>query len=330
MLPETVPAALAPWVASPPDLSPYAAGGSDLPFLVSRVAPVPGPHVVISALTHGNELCGAVALATLLARDIRPTRGRLSLVFVNVEAYRSFNTADPFAARYLDEDMNRVWSDAVLDRPARSREHARAQALRPLIASADYLLDLHSTSMASAPMVLCGPTSKGRALARRLALPAEIVADAGHLAGPRLSDYGAFANEAAAPTGLLLECGQHFEPASAEIALAATLRFLLMLRVIDQVPVGLATPEPIQATRVLDVTERITVRTPSFAFVRSFGSLETIPKAGTLLAHDAGEAIATPYDDCVLIMPARSIVPGETALRLARSVPVVPERAVRR
>lgn len=177
-------AGTAPWVAKPPDLEPFEAGHDGVPYVLSFAAPAAGPHVVLSAITHGNELCGAVALTRLLDCGVRPVRGRLTCAFVNVDAYQRFDQTDPFAARYLDEDMNRVWSCATLDRPARSREHARAKVLRPVIAQADYLLDLHSTSMASAPMLLCGPTKKGRALALRLALPAEIVADEGHLAGP--------------------------------------------------------------------------------------------------------------------------------------------------
>ena len=312
---------IAPWVAKPPDLEPFEAGHDGVPYVQSFVSSAPGPHVLLSAVNHGNELCGAVALTRLLACGVRPVRGRLTFAFVNVEAYQRFDRADPFAARYLDEDMNRVWSDGALDGPARSREHARAKALRPVIACADYLLDLHSTSMASTPMLLCGPTKKGRALALQLALPAEIVADEGHVAGPRLSDYGAFADEAKTPTGLLIECGQHFEPSSAEVALEAALRFLLFTGIIDRVPPNLKPPRSVAAKRVLEVTERITVRTPAFTFVRPLGSLEVIEKAGTLLAHDGGDAIVTPYDTCVLIMPARSIVPGETALRLARAVP---------
>ena len=41
--------------------------------------------------------------------------------------------------------MNRVWSAAILDATPRSGDVARAAALRPFVARADYLLDLHTS-----------------------------------------------------------------------------------------------------------------------------------------------------------------------------------------
>ena len=45
-----------------------------------------------------------------------------------------------------------------------------------------------------------------------------------------------------------------------------------------------------------------------------------IPQAGTVIARDGGRAVATPYDDCVLIMPSRRLDKGATAVRLGRFV----------
>jgi hypothetical protein len=39
----------------------------------------PGPHVVVAALTHGNEICGAIALDRLFRAKIRPRRGARDL-----------------------------------------------------------------------------------------------------------------------------------------------------------------------------------------------------------------------------------------------------------
>jgi hypothetical protein len=48
--------------------------------------------------------------------------------------------------------------------------------------------------------------------------------------------------------------------------------------------------------------------------------LAVIGRRGTLLARDGEREIRTPYDDCVLIMPARRPRQGETAVRLGRFV----------
>src|SRR5690348_9583239 len=93
----------------PPDLSPYREGNEGVGYVWSYAATAPGPHVVLNALMHGNEICGAIALDHLLRRKLRPAKGRLTFVFANIAAYRSFDRNDPTASRYLDEDMNRVW-----------------------------------------------------------------------------------------------------------------------------------------------------------------------------------------------------------------------------
>ncbi len=304
-----------------PALERFASSPSGVPYVVARDSGVPGPNIVLSALVHGNELCGADALCRLIEADIQPVRGRLSFVFANVAAYQSFDPAQPFASRYLDEDMNRLWRDDVLDQPARSREHARAKALRPLFAGADALLDLHSTASDSPPMLLCGRTEKARRLARALGIPADIVADAGHAAGPRLIEFGAFARENQTPTALLIECGQHFDPASRGVALECALRFLREIGVLEAWPSWAEPPSAAKAQRLLEVSHAVTIKTDRFAFVRSLGAFERIAHAGTLIAYDGGTPVTTPYHDCIAVMPSLSPTRGETAVRLARALP---------
>jgi hypothetical protein len=42
-----------------------------------------------------------------------------------------------------------------------------------------------------------------------------------------------------------------------------------------------------------------------------------------VIAHDDGQPITTPYDDCVLVMPSiRQLRPGVTTLRLGQRVAV--------
>ena len=85
------------------------------------------------ALTHGNEVCGAIVLDWLLRRKVRPVRGTLTLIFANAAAYESFDATDPYAARCLDEDFNRLWDGCVLDSPRRTQELDRARAAAALL-----------------------------------------------------------------------------------------------------------------------------------------------------------------------------------------------------
>jgi predicted deacylase len=299
----------------PPDIAPYRAGNTGIPYVTTFDSGKPGPHVMVNALTHGNELCGAIAVVALFERGIRPVRGCLTLSFANVAAFTTFDPARPTGSRFVDEDFNRLWDDATLDGPRDSVELRRARELRPAVEKADLLLDIHSMQHRTAPLMMAGTTRKAAELARRVGIPELIVCDTGHAAGRRMRDYRGFADEASPKNALLVECGQHWEKRSADIALETTLRFLAATGTIEA---GLAPSAPTPPQHVIEVTNAITVASDRFSFVESYRGLEVIPKAGTVIAHDGDTPVATPYDDCVLIMPSRRLIPGQTAVRLGR------------
>jgi predicted deacylase len=306
---------------SPPDLSAYAEGNGGFPYTLSFAASEPGPHVLLSALVHGNELCGAIALDSLLQEGLRPKRGRLTFCFANIEAFHAFDPKRPEASRFVDEDFNRLWDLSTLDGPRQSKELRRARELRPLYETVDFLLDVHSMQNPTAPLGLCGPTAKGAAMARALEYPAYVVADAGHAAGRRLRDFAEFSDDASHRNSLLVECGQHWEAASAGVAMTMTARFLELHGLVDQTFVAKHSPAPLEEKqKVIEITHAITVRTDNFRFVNSFKGMEVIAKQGTTLGFDNDEAVTTPYDDCVLIMPSRRLLKGQTAVRLGRFV----------
>lgn len=303
-----------------PDIEPYRAGNTGVPFFWTFVAGQPGPHVMVTAVVHGNELCGALVLDRLLKAGLRPARGRLTLGFCNVSAYLAFDPAYPTLSRFVDEDFNRLWDKPTLNGSRSSVELARARAIQPLIDTVDLLLDIHSMQNPTEPLVLAGACQKGLDLARRVGCPATVVVDAGHAAGARMRDYGFFQDPGDPRASLLVECGQHWERGSEAVALETTLRFLLATGCVDRPAVAhWLGPEP-GPQRVVQVTQPVTVRTGDFAFVEPFVGMETIPRAGTVIAHDGDAAVTTPYDDCILIMPSRRLAVGQTAVRLGRVV----------
>ena len=308
---------------TPPDIEPYRAGNIGIDYVTRYVAAEPGPHVVVCALTHGNEICGAIALDKLMRAGIRPRRGTLTLAFDNVAAYREFDPRYPIASRYVDEDFNRLWDPATLDGGRRSVELERARTLRPIVDAADFLLDLHSMQHATAPLMLAGLLPRSVELARRLGIPELIMCDKGHAAGPRMRDYGGFGDPASEKTALLIECGQHWERRAAEVAIDVMLRFLIALGVVTREDVAALGGPDFDAhprQRVIEVTEAVTITGDRFDFAGEFRGLETLPEKGTLIGRDDGRAVCTPYDNCVLIMPSRRLVRGQTAVRLGRYI----------
>jgi len=305
----------------PIPLSQYREGNTGIPYAFQFDSGAPGPNVGITALIHGNEVCGAHALDLLLREKFRPRRGKLTLIFCNVAAYSRFDPAEPAASRFVDEDMNRVWGPNALDGDRRSIELDRAREIEPLVGEIDLLLDLHSMQQFSPPLMLSGPLQKGRDLAAKVGVPDTVVADEGHKAGVRMRDYAGFGDASSPKNALLVECGQHWEQSSRDVAVETMFRFLKAVGLADDALLarhGIAGRPPAQ--KFVAVTDAVTIESDNFVFADTFTGLECIPAAGSVIAHDGGRPVRTPYDNCVLIMPTKRLKPGQTAVRLGRYI----------
>ena len=250
------------------DLEPHRQGNTGIAYAHRFMAAAPGPTVLVTALTHGNELCGAYAVDRMLRQGFRPRRGTLALCFVNVEAYRRFNPARPLNGRFVEEDFNRLWSPAILEGPRQSVELKRARAIRPLVDEADYLLDLHSMQTDCPALTLCGLNVRALELGLQVGGTEHFVVDAGHRGGQRMRDYGGFGDPASRRTSLLVECGQHGRRASVEVAIDTTNRFLAVLGMSDQAP-----PPPVAPPSIVEVVQAVTVESNSVRFEMPYAGL---------------------------------------------------------
>lgn len=304
-----------------PDLAPYAEGNTGIPYVHTYDSGAPGPHTMINALTHGNEVSGAIAVKGLIDSGLRPRRGSLTLSFANIDAYLSFDPKRPDASRFVDQDFNRVWMPATLDDMTRdSSELRRARAMRPLVDTVDFLLDLHSMHERSAPLTVSGPLQKGIDMARRLGVPEHIVSDEGHPEGRRMRDYGQFGDPARPHTALLVESGQHWEAAGVDVARNCCARFLLLCDNLDagDLPAGWLKPHP-PSQKVIRVTEPVVASGADFRFAGEYTGLETFADAGTVIGWDGDTPVRTPYPNCVLVMPSlRQLRAGVTVVRLGQ------------
>jgi len=304
----------------PVDIEPYREGNTGVEYATTLDSGEAGPHVLVTAVVHGNELCGAVALDYLFKSSVRPIAGKLTFAFANHAAYHLFDASDPAGSRFVDEDFNRTWGLDVLDGDRDTVETRRARELRPIVDQADFLLDIHSMQHKTPPLMICGPLEKGRQFARDLATPAHVVSDEGHAAGKRMRDYGGFGDPASPKNALLMECGQHWEKASADVAIDTTLRFLKMLGTIDDA-FGADRHLPLpDHQRLIEVSGPVTIEADEFQFAQPFTGFEVLAEEGTLIGWDGEREVCTPYPDCVLIMPSRRLYKGQTAVRLGRII----------
>ena len=309
-----------PIETQPPDIEPYRQGNTGVDYVHVIDSGRPGPTVMLQALTHGNEFCGAIALDYLFRERIAPTAGKWIVAFANVDAYARFDFDNPDASRFIDEDYNRVWADDTLFGPRDSAELRRARQLQPFVDDADFLLDIHSMHEPGRPIMVCGMVEKHVALARQVGLPADLLLDTGHPAGLRMRDRGGFGDPDSPRAALLIECGQHWETSAVAVARDTMLRFLAATVSLPwpAIEARLTVPVP-DRQRVVRVTEPVVAKTMAFEFLVPIEGLGVVAEAGTPIARDGDQVWTAPYDDTVLVMPSiRHLRPGNTQVRLGR------------
>lgn len=310
-----------PMELTAPDIEPYRKGNTGIEFVTTFDSGKPGPHVMICAVTHGNEICGAITLDFLFKSNLRPTSGKLTFSFNNHMAYGRFDPNSPHETRFIDEDFNRLWVEDRLDGDENTIELRRARELRPIFHEVDLMLDIHSMSANSTAVMLCHGHAKEVAFAKKIDYPNFIVHGSGHVVGQRLIEYTPFSNPADNKVALLVEGGRHWDATTGTASTDTALRFLRAAGVVDEdfVEQNLSdtgkSPPPAAAW---EVTDGIISKTDDFRFESLARGPEVVAKAGTVIAQDGDEVIKTPYDDCLLLMPNDRAPKGMRKLRLCR------------
>ena len=123
----------------------------------------PGPNVMVQALTHGNEFCGAIALDYLVQREGAAGAGQADACVRQRRRLRAlrFRRPGPLALhrRGLQPRLGRR---RAASGPRDSAELRRARELRPFVDAADFLLDLHSMHEPCRPIMVCGEEREER------------------------------------------------------------------------------------------------------------------------------------------------------------------------
>jgi predicted deacylase len=305
---------LPPIEIQPRDLDPYRRGNVGIDHVHRFESGKPGPHVLVNALTHGNEFCGMVAATHLLDAGVRPKIGTLTVSFANVAAYQSFHPERPFDSRQLVHNLNRIWSAAQLDGSEDSPELKRARELRPVVAAADHILDIHSTSQDVSPFWVYPQFERNAAAAMAIGRPAvHLVMPQGLGSGTPVIQHGAHGTTGHHGVALVAECGQHFKRSTGELAIEVALDFLAHFGLIDPRPKA-AAPQ-----RRFQLMQTWVIQTPEFRFVRPLIGFETFAQ-GELIATDGAQEIRALCDDCTVLMPARLPIVGREGVYLAKPI----------
>ena len=293
-----------------PDLLHRAAAQPEGLHWQSWAALAPGPALIVLGAVHGNEVCGAQAIARTIAElhagRLQLARGRLTLVPVaNPLAYKN-------ATRGGERNLNRHF---VPRADPQDYEDRLTRQLAPLLAAHDALLDLHSFHTAGEPFAMVGPldnpglrepfarAAEELALARALGAPQvvqgwlEVYDRAARARGQVPGDDGIGTNEFMRSQGgyaVTLECGFHDDPQAVEVATQAIAGALAHLGLAD-VPA----PAP-RAGRVARLREVVLREAPGDTLARDWRSFDAVA-AGTLIGRRAdGRPVRAERAGCVL------------------------------
>lgn len=286
----------------------------------------PGPCVIIMGATHGNEVCGTIAIRRVMeeidAGRLHIAAGSVTFVpIVNPKAYEQ-NT------RNGDRNLNRNLFPK--DDP-QDFEDQIANWLCPLLAQHDVLLDLHSfNAVGGQPFVMVGPLNndgplqpfqhaeKERAWARRLGVKRFVD---GWLAAygdgvkrrSRNADeletvlrYGVGTTEFMRTNGgyaLTLECGQHVDPAAPEVAYRAIMNTLAHLKLIEA-----PDPEPVpfeemEALSMVVVHDKLHA---DDAFSRAWASFDPVNEGDEIGVRADGSKVVAEFSGRILFPDAKA------------------------
>lgn len=270
----------------------------------------PGPALVVLGAVHGNEVCGAHAIARaaadLLHGRLTLLRGRLTLLPV----------ANPLAfsrrAREGERNLNRRFTPQA---EPRDYEDRLTRQLAPLLAAHDALLDLHSFHTPGAPFAMVGPRNNSgarepfaraaeeMALARALGAPRvvegwlEVYDRAAAARGQPPDAEGIGTNEYMRSQGgyaVTLECGQHDDPAAIDVAARALRGALVELGLARAAaPPRFTGP----ATRLTDVVLR---ESPADRLARDWRSFDPVAAGEVIGLRADGRPVCAPRAGCVL------------------------------
>ncbi|MFT3768192.1 MAG: succinylglutamate desuccinylase/aspartoacylase family protein [Minicystis sp.] len=257
--------------------------------------PNPGPRVMILGGIHGNEVTGSM-LVEALRRDLDAglfavSAGTLVLALGNPRAIASSSRgSEPHA------DLNRVFTDARLaDATDASYETQRARELAPLLASADYLIDLHATNKPSEAFLVLGTdTPKHRELCRFFACEKILLIPETVISGTTIGLV-----ERHRGIGICFESGwvgDLSRVGEMRRSVEAILRHTGLLAPADA-------PALQDGQQRFVLTDAITLTDAGFAFAEGRGQRSFEPfTAGDLLGHHGVAPLTAPYDG-ILMFP---------------------------
>jgi predicted deacylase len=282
-----------------------------------------GPRLIVMGGVHGDETCGTTAIMRIVREldegAFELVCGQLSLVPV----------ANPLARRLGrregERNLNRSFKPTTQPQDLEAR---LTNALCPLLASHDVLLDLHSFQSAGDAFAMIGPRNNdgplepfqcafeegqlalhlgtSRVVEGWLDIYADGLAQRGHAVTDDALAFGWGTNEFMRSQGgyaVTLECGQHQDPAAPQVAYRAIRAALLHLGMSAGAAVAPAQPKLL---RLVAVTDRASA---GDRFVREWATFDAVRQGEAIAVRADGQSLLAPQDGYI-VFPNPCAEPG--------------------
>lgn len=171
------------------------------------------PVIGIVGAMHGNE--SGPAIIKKLKSTIQLQKGTVVFIIANTKAREQ-------QVRFIDEDLNRAFPG----QKDGNHEQQLAYELMQIGKELDFLIDLHSCSMESAPFAILRTTGKDMKMSKASGLPFLVVYPLTTQGGGSFIDY--------VPCGIGFELGKHNKKSTIEAGFQATLSVLGYLGFIEK------------------------------------------------------------------------------------------------
>jgi predicted deacylase len=289
-----------------------------------------GPTLVLFGGIHGNEPSGVEALEQVF-RQLKVSEEHIKGSIFGIKGNLPALTEKK---RFIEHDLNRIWTHTGIDEIARRSEPERSveekelselyQLISNIFATQSppyYFIDFHTTSSPTLPFITINDALINREFARLFPVPV-ILGIEEYLEGPLLN----YINEKGY-VSLGFESGQHFT----EDAVTNTISFIWLALIYcgvitkEQVPdhkkyhdqLSLAAK---RNTFFYEIIHRHCITTSdNFEMLPGFRSFDKLRK-GRAMANHNGEEI-TAHKDTIVFMPLYQ-VQGEEGFFLIRRIPL--------
>ncbi len=254
----------------------------------------PGPTSIILAGVHGDEVCGVAALEKIIP-TLKIEKGRVLFAYGNPRAITR-------GLRFAEMNLNRAFKpdNLISKKEKETYEYRRAQFLKPYLAQADALLDIHASYNSKSQKFIIAEDNAQLIVKY---LPFHLIVSGFDAVEPGGTDY--YMNSLG-KMGICAECGYLGDPESFKIAEESIISFLAVREHIKR---------PLAPEKQLRITiyELYLTKTADFKLAKNFADFQKIT-SGELIARDGQEEIRAPRNSIILFASSPGTIGAEAFL----------------